>query len=373
MSSRAAAPSRSRLHAVGWIGASILLAFGVFVADYLTGAEISLSFFYAVAVGLASWNVSRASGILLSLACTTAWVGSYLHAGRFYSNPSILFWNTGVEIGVFLIVTLTVSAVRAGIDNQRALATQLEVAYAALDRELQAVAAVQRSLLPSKVPEVPGYRIAVHYATSTRSGGDYYDFFPLPDGRLGVFIADASGHGSPAAVVMAIVRALVHTTAEGMDSPQSLLRSLNARMFRNGLPEQFVTACYSILDPSSGRIEYSIAGHNPPLLIRGGDRRVEEFQNSCGIPLGISESACFSRGCARLGRGDTILFYTDGLTERMDPDGDLYGIERLAGLLAGQRAETAETMRDRLLVDLARHARGAPAGDDLTLVLLQAV
>src|SRR5262249_27921953 len=158
-------------------------------------------------------------------------------------------------------------------------------------------------------------RVAVHYAPSTRAGGDYYDFFPLPDGRLGVLIADVSGHGTPAAVVMAMMRVLVHSHVEPLHPPERVLTGLNRRLSRTILPVPFVTACYATIEQDEGRVDYACAGHNPPLLLRADRGDVEELSEGGGVPLGILPTRSYGRGTAWLAPGDTVLFYTDGLTE----------------------------------------------------------
>jgi sigma-B regulation protein RsbU (phosphoserine phosphatase) len=352
---------------------ALLLGAAVFAFDYLTGAEISFSAFYLAPIVLAAWFVAAEAGFLCAVLSLVAWILDYLHSGRAYSHVTILYWNAFGEAAVFLTVAEVVRRVRSEVDKQRQLTLRLRAAYRSLDRELEIIGDIQRSLLPASLPEVPGYRLAVHYATSARSGGDYYDFFPLPGGRLGILIADASGHSSPAAVLMAIVRVLAHTAAEALAPPDELLAAINRRLAANVLPGQFVTACYAVLDPASRTLVYSLAGHNPPLVARDGAAVVEEFANVGGPPLGIFERASFSRHSLRLDAGGTVLFYTDGLTEARDGDSRFFGEERVRELLVRHRRAAPEEIRDRLVVAVREFTGPAPPADDLTLVLLRAL
>ena len=230
---------------------------------------------------------------------------------------------------------------------------------------------LQRSLLPPEPPRVPGYRVAVDYATSARAGGDYYDFFPLPDGRLGVLVADASGHGTPAAVLMAMTRVLLRTAEESLAPPDRVLVDLNRQLARTIPSARFVTACYAVLEPAAGGFEYALAGHNPPLLVSGAAGRIDTLDAADGPPLGVFEDAAFERRVARLEVGDTIVLYTDGWTEAMDAEGRMFGEDRLRTVVLEAADLPADAMRDRLVEALGRHLGATPPADDRTLVLLR--
>src|SRR5262245_58106506 len=147
------------------------------------------------------------------------------------------------------------------VTHNLVLADQLREAYEEVEQELHVVASIQRSLLPAQVPSIPTLGVAAYYQTSRQAGGDYYDFFPLPDGRWGLIIADVSGHGTPAAVVMAVTHALAHTYAGSRDRPGGLLEHLNRELFRlhTSKNESFVTAFYGIYDPQSRQLCYASA------------------------------------------------------------------------------------------------------------------
>jgi sigma-B regulation protein RsbU (phosphoserine phosphatase) len=251
------------------------------------------------------------------------------------------------------------------------LGEQLRTTFRRLDEELKAVAEIQMSLLPGKPADLPGWSQAVHYATSTAAGGDYYDFFPLARGRTGIVIADASGHGAPAAVVMAVTRAILHGCHGPEMPPVELLTHVNKRLIHNIVGGHFVTAWFGVLDPATGDLEYAGAGHNPPFVHRRSTRTVEELTNPAGLPLGLFPEAKFARLDCRLEPGDTLLLYTDGLIEAMNRKREQFSPERVKELLSAHAAEGPAALRDRIVAAVKDHVGDAPASDDLTLVALR--
>ena len=249
------------------------------------------------------------------------------------------------------------------------LAQQVREAYDALDRELLAVADIQRSLLPAEVPDIPGLDVAAYYQTSRRAGGDYYDFFPLPGGRWGILMADVSGHGTPAAVLMAITHSIAHNAGDTQHPPGSMLAFVNARLaaaYTNGTGN-FVTAFYAIWDPATRVLAYASAGHPPPRLRRA-DGTVEPLDGEHGLPLGIVDDEAFPNNRRPLAPGDAVVLYTDGITEARDRPGELFETERLdaAGRPAG--GDAADTLR-AVLSAVEAFTDGQPPGDDRTLMV----
>lgn len=248
------------------------------------------------------------------------------------------------------------------------LRRELKSAYDALDHELKTVGNIQRSLLPISLPEIPGLEMAADYETSERAGGDYYDFFPLAHGRWGIFIADVSGHGIPAAVRMAITHAIAHTRPDTEVSPSGMLSYLNSILERRyiGQTGAFVTAFYAIYDSNSHRLSYSSAGHPPPRLARG--EGVSELNCRGGLPLGIEALATYPECEIKLHSGDRLVFYTDGVSEAFDKNRALFGTDPIdAAALADH---DARQILDRILADLKRHVGDAAVADDRTLLVI---
>ena len=251
-----------------------------------------------------------------------------------------------------------------------ALSEELRRAYALVDRELKHVADIQKSLLPKTIPNVPTLGLAAYYQTSQWAGGDYYDFFALPDGKLGLLIADVSGHGTPAAVMMAITHSIAHSYPGPPASPGELLAHVNHQLTTHYTMQSgiFVTAFYGIYDPLVRELTYACAGHNPPRLKRCEDGSIASLDGVSNLPLGLFPDLTFEATTLRLIPGDQIIFYTDGITEAFDPEGQMFGLDRLDEVL-----ETCHLDADGLIEEVLRaldaFTRGIAATDDRTLLV----
>ncbi|MBX6313748.1 MAG: PP2C family protein-serine/threonine phosphatase [Isosphaeraceae bacterium] len=247
-------------------------------------------------------------------------------------------------------------------------------AYEIIDRELRIVADIQRSLLPKAMPQIPTLALAAHYQTSQWAGGDYYDFFPLPDGRWGLLIADVSGHGTPAAVMMAITHSIAHSFPGPPDPPGRMLDFVNDRLAAHYTAENeaFVTAFYGIYDPSRRELTYASAGHNPPRLKRCRDGSVASLDGASKLPLGLFPGQNYEQATQTLIPGDQIIFYTDGITEALNPAGQMFGLERLDQVLENCHL-TADGLIQEVLDALERFTAGRPPDDDRTLLVAKLV
>ena len=182
------------------------------------------------------------------------------------------------------------------------MSEDLQRANQALDREMKAVGDIQRSLLPAHLPKIPTLDIATHYHPSQRAGGDYYDFFPLPDGKWGIFIADVSGHGTPAAVLMAVTHCIAHTNPGQAQPPAQILDYLNHHLatLYTSQNESFVTAFYGVYDPSLAALTYACAGHNPPRLKRCQDGTLLALESSRRLAPGNHGGHCYDQAVQQL-------------------------------------------------------------------------
>jgi len=362
--------ARFRRSIAGTLGALGLLI-GAFVLDCVSGNEVSSSLFYVIGIAVAAWFVGRRTGVVIACLSVVAWGLSVHIVGSGFSKPSVFYWNLGVELSIYLTVAVTLHRIRSGLEHERGLFRQLNLAKGALDRETSAVGDLQREMLAPGLPEVRGYEWQVYYATSTHAGGDYYDFFELPDGRVGILLGDASGHGAPAAVLMAMMRVLLHTSDEALTPPDRVLARLSRQLAQTVPLGRFATACYAVLDPSSGRIDFSLAGHPPPLLLRGADGALEELPMLGGPPLGLFPERPFTAGAIEMHPGDTLVAYTDGVTEGMSPTRALFGEDRLRETLRDGGALPLVELRQHVVAGLDAHAAGAAFEDDVTLLMLR--
>jgi sigma-B regulation protein RsbU (phosphoserine phosphatase) len=293
-------------------------------------------------------------------------------------NVTMLLLPSGVDFDVARIPVMHWQSGLFGRGTQNlVLRNRLAIAHAALDREIQTVGDIQRSLLPKDLPQIPGFEMAACYQTSARAGGDYYDFFPLPGGAWGLFIADVSGHGTPAAVLMAITHAIAHARPGTHTPPEQLLTYLNSRLATSYTRAgTFVTAFYAVLDPAARTLTYSLAGHNPPRLIRGGARAIPLDQNAA-LPLGILEGERYEQATIALEPNDLLLLYTDGITEAMTPPAapgasrDLFGPDRLDQVLIDCAAASPRACIARVRAEVAAFTHDAPPNDDRTLIAIR--
>jgi sigma-B regulation protein RsbU (phosphoserine phosphatase) len=253
--------------------------------------------------------------------------------------------------------------------NHMVLAKQLREAHEALDREFQVVGDIQRSLLPQALPDIPRLDLASHYQTARRAGGDYFDIFALPDGQFGILLCDVSGHGTPAAVVMAVTHAVAHAYPGPATPPNELLRYLNDKLTNRYDTEgvMFVTAFYGIFNPSDLTLTYAAAGHPPPRMMRQG--QVAQLDQAGGIPLGVVDGAEYDDACIELKPGDRLVMFTDGFTEAFDKQRQQYGDARLDTLLEQPTENAAATLR-LVLDDIASFTQGTPNDDDQTLLAI---
>lgn len=253
------------------------------------------------------------------------------------------------------------------------LKKQLEEALGLVDRELKTVARLQRALLPADLPRVPRMDVTAHYQPASRAGGDYYDFFELPDGLWGLFIGDVSGHGTPAAVMMAVTHSIAHTHPGPPTPPGALLKYLNDHLTQRYTHriETFTTAFYGVYNPQSRKLVYACAGHNPPRLKRCQSGSVVALDKVNGLPLGVLPGSDYPEASIFLEYGDQLVLYTDGITETQNAAGEQFGESRIDDVLARCGLEAAEIQR-RLLTAVDEFAAGHPPHDDRTIIVLRA-
>jgi predicted ester cyclase len=235
-----------------------------------------------------------------------------------------------------------------------------------IEQELRVARRIQQSLLPESVPELEGWRIAAYYGPAREVGGDFYDFLELQDGRLGLVVGDATGHGMPAALVMATTRGMLRAVVQSLESPGEVLARVNEALVADIPPSMFVTCFYGVLDPKDGHLSYANAGHNLPC--RWHDGQAEELR-ARGMPLGLMPGMPYEEKETILASGDSTLIYSDGLVEAHDPQGEMFGFPRLRELVAGHGEE--RSLGDFLLKQLYSFVGdGWEQEDDITVVTL---
>jgi serine phosphatase RsbU (regulator of sigma subunit) len=240
-------------------------------------------------------------------------------------------------------------------------------------QQLRVARLIQQTLLPKHVPDVAGYQLAAYYQPAREVGGDFYDFLELDDEHLGLVVGDVTDKGVPAAIVMATTRTMLRASAQRLDSPGEVLKRVNDVIVRDIPPNMFITCLYAILDLKSGLLRYANAGHDLPYRRRstshGAGGGAEELR-ATGMPLGLLPGMSYEEKEIILQRGDTVLFYSDGLVEAHDPHREMFGFPRLQGLVGAHRSD-GPAMVNFLLTELRRFTgQEWEQEDDITLVTL---
>jgi serine phosphatase RsbU (regulator of sigma subunit)/predicted ester cyclase len=236
-----------------------------------------------------------------------------------------------------------------------------------IEQELRVARHIQQASLPKEVPELVGWQISPFYKPAREVGGDFYDFLELDDGRLGLVVGDATGKGVPAALVMASARSMLRAVAQVSESPGKVLARINDPLASDIPPNMFVTCFYCILDPRSGHLVYANAGHDLPYLWHGGG--AEELR-ARGMPLGLMPGMDYEEQEIILQAGESALFYSDGLVEAHNPEGEMFGFPRLRALVAKYGED--RSLGNILLEELYSFVgKGWEQEDDITLLTLE--
>jgi serine phosphatase RsbU (regulator of sigma subunit)/predicted ester cyclase len=241
-----------------------------------------------------------------------------------------------------------------------------------IEHELKVARSIQHASLPEEVPDLEGWQISPYYQPAREVGGDFYDFHFLSEGRVGLVVGDATGKGVPAALVMSTTCGMLQAVSEASESssssPGEVLKRANEALTVRIPPNMFVTCFYAILDPGGGSLTYANAGHDLPYLHRNG--AAEELR-ARGMPLGLMPGMGYEEKETSLQAGESVLFYSDGLVEAHDPDGEMFGFPRLRALVA-EHAEEERLPGDFLMEELYSFVGdGWEQEDDITLLTLE--
>lgn len=244
----------------------------------------------------------------------------------------------------------------------------------AMESELHNASEVQRILLPQQDPVVSGFRISGTNLPARIISGDYYDYVHLRDQKLGIVIADVSGKGVPAGLLMAMCRSALRSVAPGASSPSVAMAAVNRQLFPDIREDMFISMAYSILDPASGTLTLARAGHDPALHFRKETGKVELLR-SPGLALGIDSGVVFERVTQDLEigmqPGDCVLFHTDGVKEALSEDDEEFGMERMSEIFRLAAPLGAEAILVRMQEELKRFTGDGPQMDDITLVAIE--
>jgi sigma-B regulation protein RsbU (phosphoserine phosphatase) len=253
----------------------------------------------------------------------------------------------------------------------RELQKQLQDANKKMAQELALAGEVQTSFLPCELPDIPGWQLSVTLKAARETSGDFYDVNPLPNGQLGILVADVVDKGVGAALFMALSWILLRTYApEYPTQPELVLSAVNRRILKDTNANQFVAVFYGILDPATGTLVYCNAGHCPPYLVSAQSGEKVQKLIRTGIPLGIFEDETWEQGVVQLGPGDVLVLYTDGITDAEDGKGTFFGQERLLGSVQANLGLSAQELQDALMAEVHEFVGDAPQFDDIALMVV---
>src|SRR3954467_5563744 len=242
-----------------------------------------------------------------------------------------------------------------------------------LDHDLEIARDIQKILLPSQAPAVNGFEISGINVPARQVSGDYFDYIKVDDHRLGVAIADVSGKGVPASLIMAICRSVLRSQAPNNPSPADVLRQVNRQLYPDIKEDMFISMAYFILDPTENRVTLCRAGHDAPLLYKRSDQTVTPLKPR-GMALGIDSGSVFDRLTTdfdvSLERDDCLVLYTDGVTEALDSEGYEFGLERTVQSVRASAMQGASAIVTRVIDDVRNFSGSQPQNDDITLIAI---
>jgi len=301
---------------------------------------------------------ARHEGIVSELAVGMRYKGRPVGVLRVYTQSPREF--THLEIDLLKSIA---SQAAAAIENARLYEERL--AAAQVEKQVKLAAAVQRRLLPKDPPLVEGIGLSAVYVPSFELGGDFYDFIPFPDDNVGIVIADVSGKGIPASLIMASVRSALRAQVDNLYYLYEAMHRVNLMLVRDSEPSEFVTMFYGVLDARNRRLTYCSAGHPPALLLRDG--KVHELATENTV-LGVDPSEDFRQSILELQSGDALLMYTDGLFDAVNFTGERFGRKRVAEAFA-RGGESAGAIAHGILWEMRKFVGIAKPADDVTLVV----
>ncbi len=339
--------------------------------------------------GISGWVVQHQQPVLITdVQSDPRFQGELLSNPKFQSRNMIcvpLNNNQGKTIGVLQAINIKEDFLNEEmlglfqtLANQAATALenvhvkQQQLAAELVNKELEVATEIQARFFPQQTPNLEGYEVAGCSIPAKDVGGDYYDFIPNPEPcQHGFVVADVTGKGVPASLLMATMRATLRANIQ--NNPNDIvqaLRQVNGDIYRDSPVDKFITSIYCNLDYESHELSYVNSGHNPPYIVRANDNRIEELDQG-GVMLGIMEEIDLPKATLSIDKGDILMLFSDGVTEATNPSGELFSEERFEQWLLDHNQLSAEEMKDALLKTLRDYADGSPQSDDITFIIVK--
>jgi Stage II sporulation protein E (SpoIIE) len=330
-------------------GAAATIA-AIGIVDHFTGPMTALTVFYLLPVAATAWVVGPRAAAWLALMAAVTWAVADSIGPLVKPKDAIGYINDLSMLVVFLFVTGVIGILRAQVRKQRDL-----------------IQDVQRHLLPT-MPSVPNVELAARWMPAWTVGGDYYDVIASGPNRLAICLADVSGKGMAAALIMSNVQATVRALNAGGLTPDRLIATLNRLLYRRLRLESFVTIFLGVLDPLSGELAFCNAGHTPPLVTRSDGTLVR--LESTGPVTGIFADATYRSETVRLGAGDRLVVFSDGVTESENVADEQFGEDRLCQVLLRGDLLTADDTCSAIVDTLTAFRGSRPYNDDVTMLVV---
>jgi serine phosphatase RsbU (regulator of sigma subunit) len=276
--------------------------------------------------------------------------------------------STGLRERRMEIINGIAQQVSLAIQNERLNAEMVE--RERLEREIQLARQIQKTFLPNRLPQVEGWQMDMRWRTARQVGGDFYDVFRLNKGRMAFVIADVADKGMAAALYMTVTRTLIRAVSQNIESPARVLERVNRLLAVESPDSLFVTTVYLVLNPETGELLYTNAGHNRPLVIRSEAGDIEQLPLG-GTAMGVINNATYRDQPVVLHSGDTLLMFTDGVTETFSPTGETFGDTNLSRVVQDWQAKLeTENLMEEIENALRTFRQGLPPSDDMTLLSL---
>jgi len=350
---------------------SLLMREGVEAGDVSLSRSLSAEVLYkghSVVSNCGTWDGTQKSGPQL---CPSLMVSPLICRGQMLGlmyvervNPCPPFTSEDLEV-------LTGMATQVALALYTAQMHESLMRQSRTEQELMAAHEVQKRFMPRGVPKLPGFTFVAHYDPCRDVGGDLYDFITLDSNRVGVVVGDVSGKGFAAALVMAWVASQIRVAAHQQSRPADVLAQVNERLMEARQDDLFVTLFYGVLDRWTMSLEYCNAGHVPPLIRRAQAGFVEVVEDETGLPVGMVSNPTFEQGRVFLDQGDTLVVVTDGITEAMDPQKRMFGIDGLRDAMT-RSSSNPTSLVCTVLSEIREFVREEPQYDDITIVAVGA-
>ena len=287
----------------------------------------------------------------------------------------VIYVDNRLQAGIFTnddLELLKAIASSAAIAIENARLYKVAVEKGRMERELQMAYQVQSSLIPSETPKITGWDFASHWRPAREVAGDYFDFIEWDNGCLSLVIADVTDKGMPAALFMALTRSILRASLHHASSPNESITKANRLICADSTSNMPVTLFYSLLEPESGEITYVNAGHNPPLHYRCEEDEFIELTRT-GIPLGFDDETTFDQQTQVISPGDFIIFYTDGVTDAMNAEGEEFGMKRFRDLIQDHRTAAAVEILEAIKHAIDDFIDTTAPYDDITIIIAKRI